>query len=163
MNCSGCGNVLGVRYINGGAFYLCRECRGIWLEMEQLVRVAQDAKHLDLPRSVDENWEYSHAPARSVSNCPQCRQPLEPFEYAYDSGIMIYRCKPCRGVWLGANEVFQIARCLEQVRKKPLENVSRAKGIHNSFIGLFDLSDYAEMGIGYAFELVLSLVMELFD
>src|SRR5438093_899662 len=48
-----------------------------------------------------------NSPAEEAPMCPQCRQPMLVFEL---DGVEIDRCLSCRGTWLDAGELEQIAR-----------------------------------------------------
>ena len=45
--------------------------------------------------------------------CPKCTGATAPINYGYDSGIVIDRCKSCRGIWLDGTELEKVQMVAE--------------------------------------------------
>jgi Zn-finger nucleic acid-binding protein len=42
------------------------------------------------------------------SLCPRCSVPMEPFNYAGDSGVILDKCPGCAGLWLDSGDLERI-------------------------------------------------------
>lgn len=115
MNCPACGGVLHRVEYRGLVLDQCSGCRGVWYDANELAPFLEHylADHPDLPsarlmlnqrsRTLVPAWEAGRS-------CPHCDFPMEKYNYGYDSGIILDRCHACKGVWVDANEVPQLAR-----------------------------------------------------
>lgn len=95
-------------------FEICPRCRGIWVAGPQFRtlaatvaaegRVPSASRLTFQPRKV-----LRPSPENPMRICPKCRKPMREFNYAYDSNVFLDRCDQCRGIWLDANEIIDIA------------------------------------------------------
>ena len=121
MRCPECKRPLQYRKAQYVEFYVCLDCRGIWVAGNQfralVVKMAADTQVqpevqiLFRPRQVAQ-CEVSQTGAH-VHHCPDCYTPMREFNYAYDSNIFLDRCEQCQGIWMDTGEVMQIARHIQ--------------------------------------------------
>lgn len=105
MQCLACGEQLKSEAVNGLTVARCEGCAGMWLSVADFGQLVRNHEHsigvrAPTPRTL---------PSAKV-DCPKCRRPSVPFNYAYDSGIFISRCPGCDGIWLEDGQLEQIAR-----------------------------------------------------
>ncbi len=108
--CPRCNTCLTAAEQEGVGLDSCDRCGGRWIEPDGLKALAErpapQAEEAGQPPRVEVVF---HDPKEGVP-CPECRQPMAPFNYAGDSGVILDKCNHCDGIWLDAGE-------LEQVRK----------------------------------------------
>jgi Zn-finger nucleic acid-binding protein len=84
----------------------CRHCGGRWLSMEDLKAIVEViALRSESPiarQGVDLTDVRQDAP------CPRCGVPMEPFNYAADSGIILDKCHHCDGLWLDGGDLERV-------------------------------------------------------
>lgn len=125
MRCPACSSVLSQRQVENTTADCCFDCGGIWLNADKLWLLASRLASLEQgegefdiffkPRDVLREKDIHE----EVRSCPDCYTPLEKFNYAYDSNIILDRCKRCGGIWADRGELRQIAMHIkgnEQVR-----------------------------------------------
>ncbi|MDP1562140.1 MAG: zf-TFIIB domain-containing protein [Pirellulaceae bacterium] len=102
MDCPACRKSLTLVSLNGLPVERCESCRGQWLSF---------AGFGQLVRGAEPTGEAIGGGSNPVElACPKCRQPMVPFNYAYDSGIFINRCHACDGIWLASGQLERIVR-----------------------------------------------------
>ncbi len=118
MRCPSCESVLRPEKVDYVTFDICPACRGIWVSGEQFralaVKVATEGQ---VPSSVKLTFErrtvLKASPDNPVRDCPTCQKPMREFNYAYDSNVFLDRCEQCKGIWLDANEIIDIAAYIQ--------------------------------------------------
>jgi len=99
----------------------CPSCYGLWLdpgEMERAETVARkrgrsiDRENViaDLFRRTYENARHRAEPR--ILDCPACDEVMFEREWTYGSQVRVDVCMACRGVWLDAGELDDLARFL---------------------------------------------------
>ncbi len=84
----------------------CERCGGRWMDPEDLKAIV-DLIKLPVegtPHRVGVDLTDVHEDAP----CPRCGVPMEPFNYAGDSGIILDRCRTCHGIWLDRGELERV-------------------------------------------------------
>jgi len=96
---------------------MCTECGGAFFdhgEMSRLTRKEQKA-FAKLEALVKPD---SAAPPKVVERghlrCPGCGSPMDQYEYANCSGILLDRCTGCSGIWIDDGELGKMAEHLER-------------------------------------------------
>lgn len=140
--CPLCGGELAREPRETGSARKCRGCGGCWIapqDLEAFLRrraadmgisagpPLHDAVPLASPGAIER--------PRTRSECPDCRQPMESFNYAYDSNVMLERCAEGHGVWLRAEHLRPLAEfvkgheaiepALEDARRERRERAER--------------------------------------
>jgi Zn-finger nucleic acid-binding protein len=101
----------------------CFGCGGIWLdwgELPSLIRRApEEIRELEaeIPRAIVGD---SVQAQRATLVCPLCYLPMVRQQYAYNSGVQIDTCLGCKGVWLDAGELTNLAEfcARDQARRR---------------------------------------------
>jgi uncharacterized protein len=93
----------------------CGRCGGRWLTPEALGAVV-DA-HQAGPAEEEARLQVPLSEVRESLRCPDCGAPLETFNYAGDSGVILDHCPRCAGVWLDAGELELAARAVAASRR----------------------------------------------
>ena len=124
MQCPSCNATLEeYEYHHTLSVEVCPTCRGMWLgrgklgaliaylgesDAVQATLMAATARHIISKREMHE----------SVKRCAHCGVPMEQFNYAYDSNIILDRCRACDGVWMDRGELYKIVLHALHVSKK---------------------------------------------
>ena len=119
MKCPACKELLCTIDYEGIEIETCPECKGEWLDSDEL-------KHVVKARDVRFNPEERRAIAAAVKitgvqlsdvdrdlPCPKCSGQTDPFNYGGDTGIIINRCTSCRGIWLDGKELEKVQMVIE--------------------------------------------------
>jgi Zn-finger nucleic acid-binding protein len=84
----------------------CERCGGRWMRPDDLKAV------IDLIRlpvngpSVRTGIDLTDV--REDAVCPRCAVPMQPFNYAGDSGIILDKCPTCGGLWLDSGDLERV-------------------------------------------------------
>lgn len=106
---------------------VCPACAGIWFDEGELVRLHQlddeilpriDSLYQPQVTSYDPPWERL---------CPNCRQPLRPYNYLYTSNIRLDTCEQCGGVWVDNGELEVMHRVLQDARAAEVPPEAKAQ------------------------------------
>jgi len=90
----------------------CPQCQGIRIRGEALsivLKQSPPSNSLDGREKISEAG--SGPPTDSIRQdkiCSGCRGAMLPIEYAYDSGVMIQRCKSCSSIWLPPGKLNEL-------------------------------------------------------
>jgi Zn-finger nucleic acid-binding protein len=98
----------------------CSECQGVWFQegkFREVKRIGFSGLSQTTSSEVPPE-EPADEPAPSSSDeeellCPDCREPLRPYAYAYSSDIQLHRCARCRGIWADAQDLERIDALLK--------------------------------------------------
>jgi len=132
MKCPKCGNTL-VKKSYKGMMEVdsCPNCRGMWLDFDELDRLEDIAFDDDAHKG-----SLVHRQNATNFPCPQCESPLEEFQYRlYD--LRLDTCQNGHGFWLDAGEDVRVmgimaVRAAEIQRKVDAESEWRGvlKSMH---------------------------------
>jgi Zn-finger nucleic acid-binding protein len=104
MECPNCHVALEVKRIRDRQtdVDLCPKCGGVWFDDGEIAQVigAIAVAHLAVPPG---------AVTKENMLCPRCRKPLALFSYPGTMSV-VEACRDCKGVWLEAGEIQEIAR-----------------------------------------------------
>ena len=95
---------------------VCPACKGIWFddgELSQCVNAMAVSEEIEPYKpTLFQKREVSalHKIDEKIKFCPRCETALKKFNYAYDSNIILDKCKQCGGVWTDKREAKQIAQ-----------------------------------------------------
>jgi len=119
MRCPRCKCMM--RVVQEEAFnaLLCESCGGMFYPREEF------AKHLEVVRAClpERPSPQEQAVGRAASGftvaqarepCPGCSAPLETFNYAYTSDILLGKCPVCGGLWAEPGQMLKVARYREE-------------------------------------------------
>ena len=114
MRCPACNSALTHYTYNELELDLCSNCRGMWFDAGELKAYVRERLQ-DSPSIPDDKITLDRQVitdvylAQPLKSCPRCRKIMAPFNYGYDSNIILDRCESCHGVWCDAGEVDQLA------------------------------------------------------
>jgi membrane associated rhomboid family serine protease len=113
--CPRCGAALAVTPLEAPSCLTCRLCEGRWLSPEDVAPWlrARAAASSAPPAPLAAGRVIIHSGSleapRSGRPCPSCLEPLELFNYGYDSGVVLERCAYGHGVWIPADRFDALA------------------------------------------------------
>ena len=122
MRCPVCGNGLVHKRTKRGELDHCEQCLGMWFDTANFNRYAV---WLACEKKLRETVDINFKPRKVIGSdkirepervCPKCNIGLAKNNYAYDSNIIIDKCKQCDGVWVDALEIERIA---EHIKRDP--------------------------------------------
>lgn len=97
---------------DGSIVYKCNQCHGLWLTGTKLGLFRNALKRFDF----SELEIYVHPideTVYSIPTCTRCQQVLEEFEFAYNSGVKVYRCGRCHGLWMPLRGMVTMLRSVQ--------------------------------------------------
>lgn len=92
--------------------FKCDHCHGLWLSHGRPLGTFRKA----LERFDYEELEiYLHDEQNrySICYCRRCRQVLEEFNYGYNSGVTLYRCRRCQGMWMPLRQMIHLMNSIK--------------------------------------------------
>jgi len=102
----------------GVLIYECPTCKGRWFDRGELKkakdRTDEDLRWLDFDPFGPEADKYAVPASTEQRLCPRCSLPMTALTYK-TSGVTIYKCPRCHGVWLSHGEFEAIVSYLENV------------------------------------------------
>lgn len=97
--------------------YKCPKCKGFWFQESRFGQTKdigfeglQDPD--TLPQQETKNLE-----TVEFLSCPECHTDLAGYIYAYSSGIQLYRCITCKGIWAGQAQLSAISQVLRDYKE----------------------------------------------
>jgi Zn-finger nucleic acid-binding protein len=110
MNCPKCGNELVQRFYKGMMEVdSCPNCRGMWLEMDELDKL-EDVAFTDDERK----GSLIHFQKKTEFLCPHCSTPMMEFQYRLYSLNLDYCSENAHGFWLDAGEEERVIEVMRQ-------------------------------------------------
>jgi len=111
----------------------CDRCGGRWLDPDSLKAIVDAPAPAGGPPTGKEGvpgLEVSTALHEGKPNllCPDCREGMEPFNFAGDSGIFLGKCHRCGGVWLDAGQLEQVRQAVAASRQDIERDIKRFSG-----------------------------------
>ncbi len=93
----------------------CGSCGGTYYRAEEFRRHLDLARtlpleHLPLDELLDRKAQSVFADDAPHPACPVCAAEMEPFNYGYDSNVILGKCPECSGLWIERGQINQIAR-----------------------------------------------------
>ncbi len=111
--CPDCELSLRAYRCHGSLLFKCSNCHGVWLSGGRKLGVFRRALEkfnyadLQIYLSPDDDNAYF------VSSCANCRQVLEEFHYGYNTGVRLYRCGRCHGMWMPLRQMINLMESLK--------------------------------------------------
>lgn len=115
MRCPQCKQMMKVVEEKAFSALLCESCGGMFypegefnnhLEVVRELVPSQPAAQPQAPGRPP--WALTPGERREA--CPGCAGPLQPFNYAYHSNIILSKCPACHGLWVEPGQMLQVAR-----------------------------------------------------
>jgi Zn-finger nucleic acid-binding protein len=84
----------------------CEQCGGRWMDPDDLKAIVDLIKLPVEGRSHRTGVDLTDVGVDAP--CPRCGVPMEPFNYAGDSGVILDRCRTCGGLWLDQGDLERV-------------------------------------------------------
>jgi Zn-finger nucleic acid-binding protein len=84
----------------------CDRCGGWWMDPDDLKAILDSIKLPVEGSTVRTGIDLTGV--REDAPCPRCAVPMEPFNYAGDSGVLLDRCRRCGGLWLDGGDLERV-------------------------------------------------------
>jgi Zn-finger nucleic acid-binding protein len=126
MKCPRCDEELQSRTIGTVRIEECPQCRGIWLDEDDLRR-AKDEADPDLRWMDFGLWKHEDrfAIATKPVRCPRCKIEMAAVDYD-NTKVVVDCCAKCKGVWLDGAEFSKIIDALsEELLTKSVSDYAR--------------------------------------
>jgi len=105
---------------DGQTVEVCPDCKGEWLAAGELQKIAEHHDEVFTPREIASldavNKEILTAEKDDHDEliCPACDNvPMEHFNYADTSGIILHKCTECDGIWMDKDELKKIEELVD--------------------------------------------------
>ena len=110
--CPRCSETFTKTTIEGEDVRACPAGHGVWLQLEQLTRIADDDVDEAATGAEDVAWTASEIQPRGLTDekfrtCPSCSQTLRKDVWRYGSGVVIDVCDE-HGAWVDSGEITRI-------------------------------------------------------
>ncbi len=69
-----------------------------------------------------------------VTSCSRCHQVLDKFHYGYNSGVFLYRCGRCQGMWMPLREMINLMNSMklgQSVKEDLREWLKELRAMHS--------------------------------
>lgn len=110
MHCPACAKpFISIRYENVPVEQ-CLGCKGVWLDQNKIWPIISGHHdHFTVKEEVSAiQQKGKDVPKDHSLKCPKCRQPLQTFQYAVNSGVYLDRCPQKCGFWLDPGELNEV-------------------------------------------------------
>jgi len=118
MFCPQCKQTLRVVEEEAFSALLCETCGGVFYPEGEF------RKHLELVKTrPQEQVPLNELIGRKALSpliagtlpmpCPACETPMKPFNYGYDSNVMLGKCPKCGGLWVEKGQIDQVVRYIK--------------------------------------------------
>ena len=116
LTCPNCGAKLGRYRLFGIEFEGCAECRGIFLDCNELRRLKDRRREEPDLRWLDDDVDAIERAAVAISDrrCPKCSGHRLMTTVCGDTKVLVDYCTECSGVWLDASEFQEILQALRE-------------------------------------------------
>src|SRR4051812_20320592 len=88
----------------------CPRCGGLRLTVGSLGAIADGWRDAGPRPGEAAGVQVPLAEAREGLSCPACHEPMEAFNYAGDSGVILDRCRRCGDLWVDGGELELVGR-----------------------------------------------------
>lgn len=120
MDCPGCDHALQTVSYEGVQIETCESCGGEFVSGEELAHIVRAREQAFTPQQIAQIdscmpvFGIADADATTRFSCPCCRAPMNPINYAGDTGVVVDRCPSCSGMWLEHSELEKVQMLLEK-------------------------------------------------
>lgn len=134
MNCPACTHTLRTCSYESVEIETCDGCGGEFVsgdEMRHIVRVREERFSDPQRASVAGRrpmFGIADADATTRFCCPTCRVPMNPINYAGDSGVVVDRCPSCAGMWLEQSELEKVQVLMERWQDEAPARIDASRG-----------------------------------
>lgn len=130
LSCPNCHKKMAQKNYEGVLIDVCQSCASVWLDYGEIKLIVEQIDETFSDEEIREGVEslgQDHRPHQQKFACPKCRVPMNKIEYLLDSGVIIDRCRKCKGLYLDPGELEKVQILTERKLIK--------KGIHPTQFG----------------------------
>ena len=148
MRCPRCQSTLSTITHDGVKTQVCPECHGEWLVHGELLKIIEhhdrvftreEIASLD---SVNKPVYTAEEEDHDELNCPACDDsPMEHFNYADTSGIILHKCPECEGIWTDKEQLEKIEEVVDGWKDDLNEDVEK----YGSILEKIELKEQQEL------------------
>ncbi len=120
MKCPKCASELRTQTYHGIEVDQCVNCEGMWLDLEELDRLEDEAFDVDKLKG-----SLVYSSEKTGYQCPRCGSQLSQFEYRGNSLKLDY-CENQHGYWLDAGEGERVLQLMRD-REKDVQRKFKAE------------------------------------
>ena len=127
MNCPRCKGECKTSWYEGVCIDTCVRCEGSWLDEGELAAIKASREktftraEIDAIRGVTDKVVVGKEALASELACPKCEGPMERYNYAGASGVVLDKCC-AHGIWFDKGELEAVQILVEQWEKKAGED-----------------------------------------
>lgn len=125
MKCPNCDKNMEEKNIKGFVIDYCKNCEGMFFGAGELALAKENLNDVTEFKDIKHGDNKKDHPKKTYI-CPVCKKEMKEIVYQYDSGIHIDICYQCNGIFLGANELFEINDYLDSMEKGQTERLYKA-------------------------------------
>lgn len=115
INCPRCNTQMKEIDYEGVRIDTCPGCEGEWLDADELKKIVARREEVftsdeiaKVRETIDEPQAVSQDELKEALSCPCCNVPMESFNYACTTGLILDRCGACRGIWMDKDELERV-------------------------------------------------------
>jgi len=149
MKCPRCNSVLQSVEYDGQKVEACPGCKGEWLFSGELQKLAEHHDEVFTPEeiaslnAVNKEIFTAEKDDHDELNCPACvNVPMEHFNYAETSGIILNKCTKCNGIWMDKGELEKIEQLVDGWKADLNQDLAK----YGSILEKIDAEEQKELG-----------------
>lgn len=105
MDCPVCKEAMIVMELDQVEIDFCLDCRGIWLDSQELEMLLEEAQGKD---SLLASFKVDKQNKEDLRSCPICLKKMDKVICGNDKKILIDKCKKEHGLWFDSGELEDI-------------------------------------------------------
>lgn len=124
MKCPRCQHTLETVEYEGVEIETCPGCQGEWLDAGELLKIVKAVEKVFTPEeiaaldAINRNIFSIIDTGPDELHCPHCTgEALRKFNYASSTGILLDKCRRCKGIWLDKDELEKVQALVEEWEK----------------------------------------------
>lgn len=120
MKCPRCNAALFSTEHDNVKIEVCADCKGEWLFAGELQKIVEHHDEIFTPQeiaaqdAVNKEIFTVEKDDHGELNCPACENiPMEHFNYADTSGIILHKCAECGGIWMDKDQLEKVEEVVD--------------------------------------------------
>jgi Zn-finger nucleic acid-binding protein len=121
---------------DGQTVEACPDCHGEWLASGELQKIVEHhdevftAAEIATVDGLNQEIFTAEKDDHDELNCPVCQNvPMEHFNYAETSGIILHKCTDCGGIWMDKDELKKIEELVDGWKADLGEDTAKYGGV----------------------------------
>jgi Zn-finger nucleic acid-binding protein len=121
--CPRCNLPLGVEEHGDIVMETCDRCLGRWMDPDDLKAILDVIRLPVRGQAVRTGVDLTDVTEDAL--CPRCAEPMLPFNYAGDSGVILDKCPHCGGLWLDKGDLERVLAVVSASEQDLARDVKR--------------------------------------